>query len=225
MKDRVNYTTINHIAREKLDLTWIEYGLVDLVHNLSNNPKSESRWCYASKQTLADNLGVTKQYVHKMINKMISKGLIEKNDETNYLRTTEMWYESIVLQDSKQSLLPVNKVYSDSKQSLLPIYNNNNNNKKIYKKTSRNSLIRCNDDEVVEIASKYKISTNDVKLTMKSLDLVIEEKPKKYKRYRTTLEKWILNGIKWGNIKVLNDTPISDSITPINDDLKRIYNL
>jgi len=130
--ESLNFTIINHDARNKFGLTWIEYGLCDLVYNLSNNPASENRWCYASKNTLANMLGISKQYVHKIIIKIIKLGLIERHSQTKYLKTTQLWFDTVIIKntkDSKQSLLPVNKVYSDSKQSLLhEIYYKDNNN-------------------------------------------------------------------------------------------------
>lgn len=105
----INYTTINHIARERFSLTWVEYGLIDLIHNLSNSPESENRWCFASKEKLAEFLGISKRYVHKIINVAIEKGLIEKHPSTKHLRTTQLWFDIAIIKDSKQSLLPVNE--------------------------------------------------------------------------------------------------------------------
>jgi len=152
-KRDINYTVINHIAREELDLTWVEYGLADLVHNLSNNPQTTNRWCYASKERLASMLGVSKQYVHKMINKLIEQGLLERHEETKHLRTTQSWFDVVIIKsedkDSKQSLPPVNKVYSDSKQSLLRDSKQSLPNNDIYNKDNNN------DNLATDVAGKY----------------------------------------------------------------------
>ena len=134
----INYTIINHEAREKFGLTWIEYGLADLVHNLSNNPKSIDRWCYASKDNLAKMLGISRQYVHRTIEKLVNKNIIEKHSETKHLRTTQLWYETVIIKkDSKQKLQDVNKVYIDSKQSLhYNDINKESNNDSVLKNTA-----------------------------------------------------------------------------------------
>lgn len=141
------YTTILHKARIELNLTCNEYCLADIIYHLSNNPNSKILgWCYASKEQLAMYLGISKQAIHSLINTLISKNIIEKDIDTKWLKTTNVWYEGVIIEklktiktDSKESLLPVKKVYSkqsrkftpDSKESLLNIYNdiyNDNNN-------------------------------------------------------------------------------------------------
>lgn len=236
MNDKINYTTINHIAREELELTWIEYGLVDLIHNLSNNPRSDNRWCYASKQTLANNLGVTKQYIHKMINKLIDKGLIEKHEETSYLRTTELWFEKVIKRDSKSSLLPVNKVYYHSKQSL---HNNNNyiNKEKIYKKESILFIEKFN----LLFGTKYQLTKGreeKLKLRLKSfmLDdilLAVENLSKSKfhtgdndRGWRADPDFLLRNDEqidKWINKK--SESVFNQYVKPISDEMKKIYNL
>ncbi len=136
----INFTTINHEAREKLDLSWLEYGLADLIYNLSNNPKSDyPGWCYASKEKLGETLGISKQSVHSIINRLIKKGLLERHKETKHLRITVDWYKKVLIKDdSKESLPLVKKVYSDSKESLPQhskesLHNKDINNKDINK--------------------------------------------------------------------------------------------
>lgn len=144
------FININNITRKKLDLTMNEYCLCDMIYHLSNNPKYN--WCVMSKERMANELNLSKQSIHSLINKMIKKWLIEKDDKTNFLRTTQLWYDNVIIEkkdeqsnnftdgkesllDSKESLLgTVKKVYSDSKESLHNnnIYNNNYNNKNIY---------------------------------------------------------------------------------------------
>lgn len=117
---QINYTTVNHQARIKLDLTINEYCLSDLIYNLSNNPNNKANnWCYASKETLGKCLGLSKQSIHTILNKLEKKKIIIKNPETKFLQVSEKWYQTVQLKDSKESLPIVKKVYSDSKESLL----------------------------------------------------------------------------------------------------------
>lgn len=98
MKTQVNYTTINHVARERLQLSWLEYGLCDLIYNLSNNPASTvPGWSYASRETYAKRLGVSKRAVFDMIDRLLVKKLIERDPTTKYLRVTIDWYNTVVI--------------------------------------------------------------------------------------------------------------------------------
>lgn len=122
MKNRFNFTITNHEARTELNLTMNEYAIADLIYHLSNNPESEGRWCYASKEKLGGYLGLSKQSAHKIITKLLERGLIERNESTKHLRTTKAWYDNVIIKDGKESLPLVKKVYSDGKESLLPQY-------------------------------------------------------------------------------------------------------
>lgn len=158
---RVNYTTINHTAREQMGLSWLEYGLADLIYNLSNHPTSKYQgWCYASKQTLAELMGMSKQGIHKILLRLIEKGIVEKDEETKYLKISFGWYEKVLINDSKQSLpvnkvdskqsLPVvvNKVYSGSKQSL--------HNKDIYNDIDKDNITYVMDESAKELVKTDK---------------------------------------------------------------------
>ena len=119
----MKYTTINHEARKKLNLSWMEYGLADTIYHLSNNPKKKG-WCYASKNYLAATLGITPRAIFKMLNRLEIKGLIERQANTQYLRVTKEWYSEVVIsttprnyEQSSQSRKMVNKVHTDGEQS------------------------------------------------------------------------------------------------------------
>ena len=131
-KIMLTYTNIQHVFRKINGLSCNEYVLCDMIYFLSTNPKNTAGgWCYSKRETLADDLGLTKQGVLKMIDKLIEKGFIIKHDVTKFLRTTERW--NAVYFENEPS---VNKVYPTSEKSLpndgkqsLPINNNNTNNK------------------------------------------------------------------------------------------------
>ncbi|MFH1565153.1 MAG: helix-turn-helix domain-containing protein [bacterium] len=93
--EKARYTIILHAARKKLQITNNEYCLTDVIHKLSGNRSSVPGWCYASKECLAENIDVSRQSVHNMINKLVKKGLVELNSETGYLRTSDLWRESV----------------------------------------------------------------------------------------------------------------------------------
>lgn len=117
---QLNYTTINHTARLDLGLSLNEYCLMDLIYNLSNAPKSRDSfggWCYASKETLGEYLGISKQSIHAMLNRLEAKNYITKNEQ-KHLRVMDSWFDRVQLKHSKESLPIVKKVYPDSKESL-----------------------------------------------------------------------------------------------------------
>lgn len=127
----LTYTNIQHVFRKTNGLSCNEYVLCDMIYFLSTSPQNTAGgWCYSKRETLAEDLGITKQGVLKMIEKLIEKGFIIKHDVTKFLRTTERW--NMVYFENVPS---VNKVYPIGKQSLpdvgkqsLPNNNTINNN-------------------------------------------------------------------------------------------------
>ena len=89
---------------------------------------SSGGWSYAKRETIAIDLGLSKQGVLKLIERLVEKGFLVKHPETKFLKTTEKWAD-VYFEPS------VNKVYQLGKQSLpelgkqsLPNNNNLNNN-------------------------------------------------------------------------------------------------
>lgn len=114
-----------------LDLSCNEYCVADIVFRLSANPANKfGGWCYASKETLGGFLGISKQNIHKIISRLIKRGLVERNEATKHLKTTALWYEKAIigrLKDNSNETLP------DSNETLLQgsnerLHNNNNTN-------------------------------------------------------------------------------------------------
>jgi Mn-dependent DtxR family transcriptional regulator len=92
-KQKLRYTTILHEARMKLGLTMEEYAVCDLIHHLQSNPKNTTLWCYASKEYIAETLGISRATVFRILNRLIDEKLIERHMETKQLRTTAKWFE------------------------------------------------------------------------------------------------------------------------------------
>src|SRR5262245_6265019 len=68
--EEARYTLILHHARKQLDVTINEYCLADTANKLSGNRSTVPGWCYASKEHLADVLGVSRRSIHNMINSL-----------------------------------------------------------------------------------------------------------------------------------------------------------
>lgn len=109
-KIRTTYTTVIHQAREKLGISLAEYCVADIIYHLSGAPKSRELggWCYASKETIGKNLGISRMTVHTIINKLIKLGLLEKDSDTKHLRTTGLWYSKVVVY--KERIKPTYRV-------------------------------------------------------------------------------------------------------------------
>lgn len=200
----MKYTTIMHEPQRKLGISTNEYIVASIVYRLSAyNGSNIPGWCYASKQWFADTLGISKAGVHKIINRLIDKRLIERDQNTSYLRATSLWYDTVEVlnQDSKQSLPPVNKVYPDSKQSLLddskqslPNSNNIDNNKK-ERKYNTLEKYKAGKDEIIPIL-KDKYPNLDVATAYEDLIYWCESTGRKYSDYLVTVKNWLRKNSK-----------------------------
>jgi len=82
------YTTIIHPIRKALNLSCNEYCVLDTVYHLSNNVKFDG-WCAASRQTLANELDLSKRTIITIIESLTNRGLIVLDGKTRYLRPSE----------------------------------------------------------------------------------------------------------------------------------------
>ena len=93
-----SYSIVNHRARKLLDLNLYEYCVAEIIYTLSNNPSNKNTgWCQASMAFIADCLGLNRQNIYKIIERLIDLGLVERNNEIEQVRTTSLWYDSVLL--------------------------------------------------------------------------------------------------------------------------------
>lgn len=105
----LKYTTVNHQFRKDNGLSLNEYCFCDMIYHLSVNPENRvTGWCYMSRETMANELGISKQAIIAMIERLITKGFINKHEETKHLQTTSIWNNGYFFA-GKESLPPVNK--------------------------------------------------------------------------------------------------------------------
>ena len=95
------YTTIFHSSRKKLDLTINEFCLADSIDKLSGSKSQIPGWCTARKEDLGEVLGFTRQSVHVLIGKLVKKGVVEVQEGSRYLKTTNLWYETVVVKKER----------------------------------------------------------------------------------------------------------------------------
>ncbi len=113
----MRYTTVIHEARMMLKLSMNDYCVADCIYHLSNNPKSPlPGWCYASKQSIANQIGITKSWAVKSIQTLIDMGIVTKSGDGKLLKTTAKWFEIVVdvdysfgVQDKPKSVYGVHR--------------------------------------------------------------------------------------------------------------------
>ena len=164
------YTVIQHGPRKKHWLSVIECCLADSIYHLSNNPRFPR--CMKSKDSLADDLGISRRSVFDMLSKLIAMWFIEK-DAWKGLRTTVKRYDEFVEcknctvqvsdEDDSAEFAPysaenapdtVQNLHSDSAEFALNnnIYNNNENNKK----NNSGWTLELNQDNLWVVMKKMK---------------------------------------------------------------------
>lgn len=99
--EEARYTLVLHSARKELGISINEYGLADSIHKLSGSRSAVPGWCYASKEQLGATLGFSRQSIHTMINNLKEKGIVEMQAETGYLRSTDLWRDTVEILKTK----------------------------------------------------------------------------------------------------------------------------
>jgi hypothetical protein len=114
----IKFTTILHDKRKELDLSMLEYVLLDTVEKLSK-PKFR-----AHRKTLADFVGMSRGGIIKAINRLIEKGLLVRVNDKQ-LAVTQKWIDETITSVNKVDS-GVNKVNSKCQQSVQPTTNRTN---------------------------------------------------------------------------------------------------
>lgn len=92
-----DFTTIKHIPRVKFELSNNDYCIANAIYHLSTNPESVfPGWYYGRVETLGLKFNISRATSYNCINKLIEKELVEKNEDTGFLRTTKLWWKEFV---------------------------------------------------------------------------------------------------------------------------------
>lgn len=132
------FTTIIHPIRKSLHLSCNEYCVLDTILRMQNN---DSHWCYMSRETMADDLDLSKQSILNILKGLIARGFVIKHEKTSHLRCTgdfkkmlddhkEFGYNQDRFTVGKESLLEESKKFTLSGKETLP--NNTINNKRTF---------------------------------------------------------------------------------------------
>ena len=132
------YTTIIHPVRKALHLSCNEYCVLDTILRMQNN---DSHWCYMSRETMADDLDLSKQSILNILKGLIARGLVVKHEKTSHLRCIgdfkkmldnykEFGQDESHFTIGKESLPEQSKKFTSSGKESLP--NNKINNKRTF---------------------------------------------------------------------------------------------
>lgn len=114
------YTHILHNAREELGLSVIEYCVADTICHLSISPISAvPGWCYMSRPRMAALLGISRRSIFNIIDRLTQLGLVVRQDDSGYLKTTNKWYRATAPGAGAKSALPSAKIALPSAKSAL----------------------------------------------------------------------------------------------------------
>lgn len=88
-----DFTTIKHHPRVSYDLSNNDYCIASAIFTLSHNPNSIfPGWYYGKIETLAKKFNLGRATTYRSIEKLTKKGLVERNNDTGFLRTTQLWW-------------------------------------------------------------------------------------------------------------------------------------
>ena len=92
-----DYTTIKHNPRVKFDLSNNDYCIANAIYHLSNNPESIFKgWYHGKVETLGKMFDLSRASAYNSITKLVDKKLVEKNEESGFLKTTKLWWDEFV---------------------------------------------------------------------------------------------------------------------------------
>jgi len=91
------YTTIIHRYRIKHNISNNDYCIANAIYHLSNNPDSKfAGWYFGKIETLAKMFNFSRATAYNSVQKLIEKNLVEKDNESGFLRTTTLWWSDFV---------------------------------------------------------------------------------------------------------------------------------
>ena len=214
----LNYTNIQHNFRKENKLSLNEYVLCDMIFYLSK--KSDSKvpnWCFMSKETMAKEIGLSKQSIITLIKKLCELGYIEKQEVTGFVKTTSIW-ELVYFTDGKLSLPVEQNSFNFSKESLphdgkesLPNNNNLYNNKENKQILFSESIWNSYDTLKKRLAKDKKFCEDFAGVDLKSYieDCLAWSVSKRNKStdegWYLTLRKWMRDAKKNGKLTMLPD--------------------
>lgn len=130
-KIKFHYSTVIHEIRGEIGTDANGFCLIDAIYRLSFNHINKTGWCFASKETLAGIIGVSRSTVFRYLKEFEMSGWIKRHNETGYLKTTDRYnsmYQELKGEEEKdeeqaqsqnetQSLTPLKSEEDNSSQN------------------------------------------------------------------------------------------------------------
>lgn len=231
----VNYTTIIHDFRLQHNLSCNEYVLCDYIDFLSTSRKySDASYSKISREELAIDFGITKRGIIFMIDRLVERGFLEKEEKTGKIRSTEKWQE---VRDRKYNKSNFSGEKSSPKQHELSVKKVHQNGEKSSPKNEIIPYIVRNKDIYTEFFKKedvfeklYELYDNK-KGKAAALKKFLKIKPENYQKifdavpyylkdtpdvqYRKHLVTW-LNQEGWGDYENMAETDLFSNISETN---------
>jgi hypothetical protein len=175
MSSENSFIMVNLALMKGLKLSFIEAGLIERIRYFAEFDSKGSGWCYVGKQRLADELGLSKQGIYKVIDRLMERKLLIKNDK-GWIKVNLEGVNSV---DSQLSL-PVNSVYSRGQLSL------------------PNNILKEDNSNISIIDDSSKLLLGQQSLPVNKVDSK-QSLPKKPKR-----QKLIMTDEDYGRMKIAN---------------------
>lgn len=227
MKSELKYTYVDFVAIKKLDISINEYILCDIIYKL----QAKEGYCYAANEYFAKCINVTSRGVIKMMDRLITKGLVIKEKgrgKTNKLRVADLWHETVIfvleqssLPSEQSSQVPVNKVPQTSEQSSYNnnIYNNKDNNINnnndwqaivlyFYNKISPDTAYKSRFTKLAKDSAVHILTLHSKEDIIKKIDALASSRDKKFiTRFEVFCNKYQT---------IVGGPPVYKAVTPNN---------
>lgn len=93
----MNYTTIDHDVRMKFDLSCNDYCIADIISRDAASNETNPGWATISKDRISQLLGLSRNSTISAVKKLIKKGLVLRDKETDWLSPSEVWISEFTL--------------------------------------------------------------------------------------------------------------------------------
>lgn len=208
------YTTVFYGIKEFLQVSVIEYHILDIVFGNSKN----NTWAYISKQTIANMLSVSRGTVINAINNLEKRELLMRHPETSHLRVHKIIqdmfdkqfdekvqingctnFEQLVQSQNDSSKIEQGciEIEQIGVQKLDTPCTKIEHNKDIYKDTSKDINKKNKQKEIpIEFQTAYNLYLK--KMDLRSVETEFDFFKKKHNDYKEVL-KYLVNAVERQN--------------------------
>ena len=93
----LSFTHIYESARKDFDLSRDEYALCNYIQTWAGYPGDVPGWCNRTQNEMALFIGITSRGLRKMLLRLESFDLIQRNPKNGMCRSTKKWFDRVVL--------------------------------------------------------------------------------------------------------------------------------